>query len=127
VTRTIYTALGLRRAAKEDFERLEAKVDSLLATGRGASAPQPSTITQDDVDGLAYRLADGLIPLPRGAQLGMVTDIHPAIPGVRNYLTTTERATGLSLRDGRYYTVRELAELGCDGSVAFWRKLGAWT
>ena len=62
------------RSSAEALDRIEGKLDTLVSMVKGGAKalPQPTIITEADVDDLALDLADGAVILPRGAVVSKV-------------------------------------------------------
>ena len=62
---------------REAFDRIEGKLDTLVGMMKGGAKalPQPTIITEADVDDLALDLSDGAVILPRGAVVSKVTQL----------------------------------------------------
>jgi hypothetical protein len=62
---------------REALDRIEGKLDTLVGMMKGGAKalPQPTIITEADVDDLALDLADGAVILPRGAVVSKVTQL----------------------------------------------------
>ena len=62
---------------REAMDRIEGKLDTLVGMVKGGAKalPQPTIITEADVDDLALDLADGAVTLPRGAVVSKVTQL----------------------------------------------------
>ena len=62
---------------REALDRIEGKLDTLLGMVKGGAKalPQPTILTEADVDDLALDLANGAVILPRGAVVSKVTQL----------------------------------------------------